>query len=142
MRSVRKTRAKHFRLSFSTGSASRNSQAISYTVGFRQSKTALFDRTFSRLDSSGPFSWVVSRVDFIRVFVPLLEAVGVGEYCCIALENRLVALCFARSSRATRASRATNLRPSGLVALGLAESRQGYVRGLALSREPPKLQQA
>ena len=60
----------------------------------------------------------------------------------MALENRLAALCFARSSRATRASRATNLRPSGLVALGLAESRQGYVRGVALSREPPKLQQA
>ena len=36
----------------------------------------------------------------------------------------------------------TNLRPSELVALGLAESRQSYVRGAALSREPPKLQQA
>ena len=60
----------------------------------------------------------------------------------MALENRLAALCFARYSRATRASRATNLRPSGLVALGLAESRQGYVRGVALSREPLKLQQA
>ena len=34
-----------------------------------------------------------------------------------------------------------NLRPSELVALGLAESRQSYVRGVALSREPPKLQQ-
>ena len=60
----------------------------------------------------------------------------------MALENRLAALCFARSSRTTRASRATNLRPSGLVALGLAESRQSYVRGVALSREPIKLQQA
>ena len=29
-------------------------KAISYTVGFRQSKTALFDWTFFRLDSSGP----------------------------------------------------------------------------------------
>ena len=36
----------------------------------------------------------------------------------------------------------TNLRPSELVALGLAESRQGCVCGVALSREPPKLQQA
>ena len=36
----------------------------------------------------------------------------------------------------------TNPRPSELVALGLAESRQSYVRGVALSREPPKLQQA
>ena len=31
-----------------------NSQAISYAVGFRQSKTALFDWTFFRLDSFGP----------------------------------------------------------------------------------------
>ena len=84
---------------------------------------------------------VVSRVGFI-VFVLFLEAVGVREYCCMAFENRLAALCFARSWRATRASRATNLRPSGLVALGLAESRQSCVRGVALSREPPKLQQA
>ena len=84
---------------------------------------------------------IVSRVDFI-VFVLFLEAVGVREYCCMALENRLAALCFARSSRATRASRATKLRPSGLVALGLAESRHVYVLGVALSREPPKLQQA
>ena len=35
----------------------------------------------------------------------------------------------------------TNPRPSELVALGLAESRQSYVRGVALSREPPKLQE-
>ena len=31
------------------------SKAISYTVVFRQSKTALFDWTFFRLDSSAPF---------------------------------------------------------------------------------------
>ena len=84
---------------------------------------------------------VLSRVDFI-VFVLFLEAVGVREYCCMAVENRLTALCFVRSSRATHASRATNLRPSGLVALGLAESRQSYIRGVALNREPPMLQQA
>ena len=46
--------------------------------------------------------------------------------CCTAIENRLAALCFARSPRATRASRATNPRPSGLVALDF-------------SRKPPKL---
>ena len=57
----------------------------------------------------------------------------------MALENRVAALCFARSSRATRTSRATNLRPIGLVALGLAKSRQSYVRGVALSREPPAI---
>ena len=81
---------------------------------------------------------IASRVDFI-VFVLFLEAVGVRgvlPYCCMAVENRLAALFFARSTRATHASRATNLRPSGLVAFGLAESRQSYVRGAALSREP------
>ena len=77
---------------------------------------------------------IVSRVDFI-VFVLFLEAVGVREYCCTAVwdravENRLAALCFARSSRATCASRATT-------SCTLAESRQSYVRGVALSREPP-----
>ena len=86
---------------------------------------------------------IVSRVDFI-VFVLFLEAVGVREYCGTAVWQstigwQLCQLCFACSSRATRASRSTNLRPSGLVALGLAESRQIYVRGVALSREPPKL---
>ena len=86
-------------------------------------------------------SSVVSRVDSI-VFVLFLKAVGVREYCCMAVENRLAALCLARSPRATRASRATNFRPSGLVPMGLAKNRQSYVRGVALSREPPKLQQA
>ena len=74
-------------------------------------------------------------------FVLFLEAVGVKEYCCMAVENRLAALCFARSSLATRALLATNLRSSGLAALGLAkaakatfvelhsaESRQSYSR--------------
>ena len=64
---------------------------------------------------------IVSRVDFI-LFVLFLEAVGVTEYCCMAVEHRLVALCFARFSRAARA--ATNLRSSGLVALRLAERRE------------------
>ena len=54
----------------------------------------------------------------------------------MAIGNRSAALCFARSSRATRASRATKLRLSGLVAFGLAESRQSYVRGAALRRKP------
>ena len=84
---------------------------------------------------------IVSRSDFI-VFVLFLEALGAGEYCCMAAENGLAALCFARSPRATRASHAMNPRPSGLVAFGLAESRQSYVRGVALSREPPELRQA
>ena len=55
---------------------------------------------------------IVSRVDFI-VFVLFLEAVGVREYCCMAVENLLAALCFARSSPATRASLAMNLAQAG-----------------------------
>ena len=64
------------------------------------------------------FDWIrlvlliVSRVDF-KVLVLFPEAVGVREYCCMALETRLAALCFASSSRATRASRATNLVQAG-----------------------------
>ena len=97
-----------------------------------QSDSASRKRHFS----TGLFDWIVlvlllsvSRVDFI-VFVLFLEAFGVREYCCIADGDRLAALCFARSSRATRASLATNLRPSGLMALGLAESRPSYVRSV------------
>ena len=71
---------------------------------------------------------IVSRVDFIVLALFLVEAVGVREYCCMELEPRLAALCFARSLRATRASRATNLRPSGLVALHSAGSRQSYIQ--------------
>ena len=63
----------------------------------------------------------------------------------MAVKNRLEAPCFVHSTREMRASRETNPRPSGLVglvALDLAESRQSYVRGVALGRELPKLQQA
>ena len=68
---------------------------------------------------------IVSRVDFM-VLVLFLETVGVRESCCMAVENQLAALCFARSPRAMRASHATNPRPSGLVALDF-------------SQKPPKL---
>ena len=77
MRSVQKTREKLFRLSVSTGGSGR--KAIFYTVGFRQTKTALFDWILL------VFLLIVSRVDFI-VFVLFLEAVGVREYCCTAGE--------------------------------------------------------
>ena len=80
---------------------------------------------------------IVRRVDLI-VFMLFLEAVGVREYCCTAGEIGWQ-LC---ASRCLREQSSTNLRPSELVALGLAESRQSYVRGVSLSREPPKLQQA
>ena len=72
------------------------------------------------------FCLIVSRVDFVT-FVLFREAVGV--YCCVAVEIQLEALCFVRSPRATGALHATNPRPSGLVALNLAESRQSYGRG-------------
>ena len=49
--------------------------------------------------------FIVSRVDFI-VFLLVLDAVGARGYCCTACckaaENRVAALCFARSPRATR----------------------------------------
>ena len=52
-------------------------------------------------------------------------------YCCMAVENRLAALCFARSPRATRALRATNPRQTGWWRWISAESRQSYVCGVA-----------
>ena len=81
---------------------------------------------------------IVSRVGFI-IFVLFLEAVGVREYCCTAVEIGWQ-LCASRAFSASNGS--TNHRNSELVALGLAESRQSYVRGVALCRGPPKLQQA
>ena len=89
-----------------------------------------------RLESSGP-SYRQSS-GFI-VFVIFLEVVGVREYCCTAVEIGWQ-LCASRAFSASNGS--TNPRRSELVAFGLAESRQSYVRGVALSREPPKLQQA
>ena len=79
---------------------------------------------------------IVSQVFFV-VFVLFLEAVGVREYCCTySSRNRLAALCFALSPRATarrtlvpaswwlwakpKAAKAT------LVELYSAESRQSY----------------
>ena len=79
---------------------------------------------------------IVSRVDFI-VFVLLLEAVGVREYCCTAVDIgwQLCASLFLREQRLGEPS------SQRVVGLGLADSRQSYVRGVAFSREPPKLQQ-
>ena len=111
-----------------------------------QSDSASRKRPFSTglfFDSAGLFFdsvllvlLIVSRVDFI-VFVLFLEAVGVREYCCRAVEIGWQ-LC---ASRFSASNGSANPRSSELVALGLAESRQSYVRGVALSREPPKLQQ-
>ena len=62
------------------------------------------------------------------------------EYCCMAVESRLEALVL----RAFSSSNACFARdePSSKRVGGVGLSRQSYVRGVALSREPPKLQQA
>ena len=92
------------------------------------------------------FDWIllvlliVSRVDSI-VVVLFQEAVGVREYCYMAVENRLAGLCFARSPRATRARARRALAPASwwlwaqpkaakatFVELHSAESRQSYSR--------------
>ena len=64
---------------------------------------------------------IVSRVDFI-VFVLFLEAIGVREYCCTAVEIGWQ-LC---SSRLLREQR-------------LGEPSSQRVDGFGLSRKPPKL---
>ena len=72
------------------------------------------------------FDWIilvlliVSRVDFIG-FVLFLEAVGVREYCCMAVENVLRAF-FASNACFTR-----------------DEPSSKRVGGVRLSRKPPKL---
>ena len=98
----------------------RVAKAISYTVGFRQSKTALFDWTFFRLESSGPSSYRQSSR--FCSFVLFLEAVGVREYCCAAVEigRQLCASRFLREQR-------------------LDEPSSQRVGGFGLRRKPPKL---
>ena len=61
------------------------------------------------------------------------------QYCCVAVENRLAALCFARlrEQRVLALDEPSSQRVGGFGLI--AESRQSYVRGVALSREPPKL---
>ena len=111
-----------------------NTRPFSYTVGFRKSKTALFDWIC--------FGWIllvflliVSLLEFIA-FVLFLEAVGVSTAERQSKSvDRSVPRAFSTSSCST------NPRPSELVAFGFAESRQSYVRGVSFSREPPKLQQ-
>ena len=82
----------------------------------RPFSTGLLSTGFLWASSS---SSVVSRVDFI--VCSFLVAVGVREHCCTAVGNR-VEVRFLRFPRATRASRATNPRPSGLVALDFADA--------------------
>ena len=72
-------------------------EAISYTAGFRQSKTAHFDWTFFRLDSSGPSYRQSSRFFSFRALPRACWCEGILLYCGMAVENRLAALGFARS---------------------------------------------
>ena len=89
-----------------------------------QSDSASRKRPFS---TGHFFDWIllvlliVSRVDFI-VFVLFLEAVGVREYCCTAVEIGWQ-LCASRFLREQR----------------LGESSSQRVGGFGLSRKPPKL---
>ena len=87
----------------STQNVRHTTKAISYAVGFRQSKTAVFDWTF--LDWGFLWSFFLSSIEAILyevVFVLSLEAVGVREYCCMySSQNWLAALCFDLSPRAT-----------------------------------------
>ena len=106
-------------------------QAISFTVGFRLSKTALFDWTFFRLNFSGPSYRQSSR---FYSFGALPRGGWCEEVLLYSRRNRLAALCFVLFPRAT--ARRT------FVAASWWLSGQSYVRGVALSREPPKLQQA
>ena len=69
--------------------------------------------------------------------VPVGVGVGAGEGVLLyGSPKRLAALCFALFSENIGS---TNLCPSELVALGLDESGQSYVRGVALSREQLKI---
>ena len=103
-------------------------------MGFRQSKTAVFDWTFLRLDSSGPSCYRQSSRFYSFCALPT------GGWCEGVLlygsRNLLAALCFALSPRATarrtlvpaswwlwaqpKAAKAT------FVKLHSAESRQSY----------------
>ena len=109
-----------------------------HTFGFRQSKRAVFDWTFFDWNLA-VFSSYRQSSRFYIFLLFFLEAVGVREYCCTAVPIGWQ-LWDSRAFSARNGS--LNPRPSELVALGLAESRQRYVCGVALSREPPKLQQA
>ena len=70
--------------------------------------------------------------------MPFLEAVGVREYCWMAVEISWQ-LCALRAFSASKGS--ANPHPSECVAFRLIRKPPNYVRWVALSREPPKLQQ-
>ena len=85
---------------------------------------------------------IVSRVDFVAfVLFLLIEAVGVKEYCCTAVWQSKVGwqLCAYRVPREQRVLALDE--PSSQRVGGFGLIAESYVRGVALSRELPKLQQ-
>ena len=94
---------------------------MSYTVGFRQSKPALFDWRFFRLDSSCPsFYRQPSR---IYSFCALARGGWCEGILLYGSRSQLAALCFSLSPREKR----------------LDETSSQRVGGVGLSRKPPKL---
>ena len=100
-------------------------EAISYTVGFRQSTTALFDLNFFRLDSSGPSSYrqssrfysscaLLPRGDWCEGVLLYGSRKSVGSFVLRALFASNA--CFARDELSSK-----------------------QVGGVGLSRKPPKL---
>ena len=110
-----------------------------------------FRLDFFRLDSCGPSYRQSSRFYSFCALPRGAWCEGILRYGSRKwVGSSVCASCVFREQRVLRARRtlvpadwwlSTNPRPSGLVALGLAESRQSYVRGVVLSRELPKLQQ-
>ena len=94
---------------------------LSYTVGSVSRKGPFPTGLFWALYSSS-VEWQSSRFHRFALF---LEAVGVGT--TVEWQSRVGwELCASCVLREQRVLRVTNPRPSGLVALGLAESRQSY----------------
>ena len=115
--------------------------AISYTVGFRQSITALFNWTFFRLDSSGPSSYRQSSR--LYSFCALLRC-GWCEGVLLYGTRKSVGSSALRSffvSNACFTRDESSSKRVGGVGLSRKPSRLRSWR-FALSREPPKLQQA
>ena len=97
-----------------------------------------------RFSTGRVFDWIllvllliVNRVASI-VFVLFLETVGVRACCCTAGEIGWQ-LCASRCLREQRPDKPSFQRVGGFV---LSRKPPSYVRGVALGREAPKLQQA
>ena len=115
-------------------------KAISYTVRFRQSKTALFDWAFFRLDSSGPSSYRQSSRFYSFCTLPrggwcegvLLygsrKSVGSSGFRAFFASNA----CLARDEPSSWRWAQPKAAKATFVALHSAESRQSYRVGVAV----------